>query len=80
MADESKRESSVRRVRTGLASLATYARIREELILKRLTTPAGRQTELLEESLRINKETMEATRKSLWAAEDDLLKSLENPG
>ena len=74
MANESKKDNAVRRVKQGLAALATFARIREELILKRMTTPAGVARELLEQSLRLNQETMDETRKILWRAEDDLLK------
>lgn len=78
MANESKKESTVRRVKQGLAALATFARIREELILKRLTIPAGEPSERLEQSLRLNQETMVEVRKALWIAEDDLLKEIGN--
>ena len=78
MANESKRESAARRVKKGLAALATFARIREELILKRMETPAGLLRERLEQSLRLNQETMCEVKKALWLAEDDLLKEIEN--
>ena len=41
-------------------ALATFARIREELILKRLTTPPGEHSERREQMLRLNHETMAA--------------------
>ena len=79
MADESRQVSAVRRVKEGLTALAAFARAREELMLERITTPAGQQSERLEELLRINKETMDEVKRILWAAEDDLLEQLENP-
>ncbi len=76
MPDESKKESAVRRIRIGLKTLATFARLREELILKRLSMPPGVGSERLEELIRINEETMTETRKILWRAEDELLKEM----
>jgi hypothetical protein len=76
MTDESKKESAVRRVKAGLITLGTFARIREELILKRLTTAAGKPTEQLEQLIRLNEQTMDETKKILLRAEDDLLREL----
>ena len=80
MLDETKKEDAVLRVRQRLTALAAFARVREELILKRLTTVQGEQIALLEESLRLNKDMMEETRKALWRAEDDLLKEIGDAG
>lgn len=77
MLNESKKENTVRRVKQGLTAVATFARIREELILKRITTPAGDPRERLELSLRLNQETMDEVKKILWQAEADLLKEIE---
>jgi hypothetical protein len=80
MPDETKRESAARRIKVGLISLAACARVREELILKRLTTPSGEQSERLEDLLHVNEVSMDETRKSLWQAEDDLLREIGEPG
>jgi hypothetical protein len=79
MANETKREIAVRRVQKGLAALATYARIREELILKRVTTPLGVSRTRLEESLLLNQALADETKIGLRRAEDELLRELENP-
>jgi hypothetical protein len=80
MTNECGKDRALRRVKTGLAALATFARIREELILKRMTTPAGASRECLEQMLRLNQETMDEARKGLWRAEDDLLREIGDAG
>ena len=76
MAKETKKDNAARRVKKGFEALATFARIREELLLKQATIPAGRQRDRLEKLLRVNEETMVEMRKVLWRAEDERLTEL----
>jgi hypothetical protein len=74
MADENKKEAAIRRIGEALAALATYARVREELILMRTTIPLGVARDKLEQLIRLNQETATEIRKRLMHAEDDLHK------
>jgi hypothetical protein len=75
---ETKKENAARRVRKGLAALATFARIREGLLATARHKPRGWESrKLLEQSLRLNKDTMEVMRKVVRRDEDDLLRELE---
>ena len=77
MEGENKRERITRELKNSLAAMATFARIREELFLMRMTTPAGERRERLEQMIRLNEETVNETRKILGRAEDAFQREIE---
>jgi hypothetical protein len=79
MAHDTKKENAERRVQQGLAALATFARIREDLIVLRETTLGGGEFDKLSKQLlRLNEATMEELRKIVQRDEDDLLREPGN--
>jgi hypothetical protein len=74
---ETKKARAIRELKKALASMATFARIREELFLLRVTTPEGQRRERLEQMIRLNQETMDATKKILVRAEDAFQREID---
>ena len=77
MANETKRDNAVRRVKLSLKSLGMFARIRERLVSRRPTTPAGERTEQLEKMIRLNSDSADMVRVSLARAKNDLMKEIQ---
>jgi hypothetical protein len=74
---QTKKERTIRQLKQALAAAATFARIREELLLMRITTPHGERREQLERMIRLNEETIYVTRKVLVRAEDAFQTEIE---
>ena len=74
MVTEAERDNAIRRLQKALEAIATFARIREELLLAEKTTPLGRPRERINDMIRLNRETLDAARKSLSIAEADVFR------
>jgi hypothetical protein len=72
MSDASEKECALRRLEKSLAAVATFARIREELLLKRMATPLGPQRERIDQMVNLNQQTLRSLQQSLAIAEDTL--------
>jgi hypothetical protein len=72
MTEVSEKERALRRLEESLAAVATFARIREELLLKRMATPLGPQRERIDQMVSLNQETLRNLKQSLTIAEDTL--------
>jgi hypothetical protein len=59
---EAEKDAAVRRLQQALETVATFARIREELLLIQKTTPLGRPRERIDNVIRLNRETLDAAR------------------
>jgi hypothetical protein len=70
----SEKDTAVRRLQQALEAVATFARIREQLLLRQKTTPIGRPREQIDNMIRLNRETLDAARMSLSLAEADVLR------
>ena len=68
----SRKERARTRLEEALAAVATFARIREELLLIQLTTPLGPKRERIDQMIALNQKTLNALRQSLTIAEDTL--------
>src|SRR5688500_14405846 len=75
---DSYSERAERRIEKSLESLATFARIGEELVAMRATTAAGVAMERLEKMIQLNRETHAVVKRSLLIAEGDLAR--QKPG
>jgi hypothetical protein len=66
----SKKERARTRIEETLAAVATFARIREELLLIQLTTPLGPRRERIDRMISLNQQTLNTLRRSLTIAEE----------
>jgi hypothetical protein len=66
----SKKERARTRLEETLAAVATFARIREELLLIQLTTPLGPRRERIDRMISLNQQTLNTLRRSLTIAEE----------
>jgi hypothetical protein len=66
----SKKERARTRLEETLAAVATFARIREELLLIQLTTPLGPRRDRIDRMISLNQQTLNTLRRSLTIAEE----------
>jgi len=74
----SNKERARHRLEKSLAAVATFARIREELLLMRMVAPLGPKRDRIEQMISLNQETLKALSRSVTIAKAAL--TPENAG